>query len=685
MRRSFTRSERVLIFKLAGGRCQECGDDLLPGWHCDHVVPFFAGGPTDLSNVQALCQACNLRKGKSMTDQFKPRKFQEELWQAASVNHDRGSRLTVGLAAPGWGKENAAIYTANMFARNFGARLAIIFTPRVNLARSYETNYEGPYRGPSGGRRRDRSRALREQFDPIRLEHLEHRPNAEPLVPSEWNWPVGIVSCYASLVSDMARGDKSLYRALAREYRGKFVLIADEAQFCGIDLESGEGGTQSATFFDELHSEAMHTVLLAGYDRRADNLPLVLCDDKYADPANGETRGKLLPDAQGTYGEGQELGYLRPFYVDYLDDDVVQLNFTTEELESYKLSENSTYLNQVLDKEPVWRALVDKVAERVRERKGVWSGYRGIICCKSMDQARQVMSYLSSQKFSGLRPLLAISQDGRQAHENMDAFRADDAPYDILVTVRMAYIGYDCRNITVVGILTHWRHIGHLFQQAGRGMRMLPNRPSDEQWCMLVAPADNGMRKFIEWLKFEQMKGLRKGPESTPVLGPPKAVIRAATPAEVTSESADESITDPEEYAEIEELRRRFSIAEPATKLKKLRDMWKYGFYSEEHNPPEQGDPTMPTEGGPSLTAKDIMREAASEVSRLMKDALSVCGVQPADGTDEYRQAVNWFYTRVANASCWAPEANTPEKSEQRLNAARNVHDECVKRGQVFW
>jgi 5-methylcytosine-specific restriction endonuclease McrA len=61
--RRFSRRERQLILDLAGGRCQECSDELLPGWHADHEIPFSAGGPTDLSNARALCRECNLLKG----------------------------------------------------------------------------------------------------------------------------------------------------------------------------------------------------------------------------------------------------------------------------------------------------------------------------------------------------------------------------------------------------------------------------------------------------------------------------------------------------------------------------------------------------------------------------------------------------------------------------------------------
>ena len=49
---------------LAGGFCRLCGERLSQNFHADHVVPFSKGGPTTVSNGQALCPRCNLSKGK---------------------------------------------------------------------------------------------------------------------------------------------------------------------------------------------------------------------------------------------------------------------------------------------------------------------------------------------------------------------------------------------------------------------------------------------------------------------------------------------------------------------------------------------------------------------------------------------------------------------------------------------
>lgn len=74
-----------------------CGDLLVAGWHADHVIPWSAGGPTDVVNGQSLCGSCNLKKGKSqMIDQqifdgFKgmdfvaPSGFEPRDWQSTNL------------------------------------------------------------------------------------------------------------------------------------------------------------------------------------------------------------------------------------------------------------------------------------------------------------------------------------------------------------------------------------------------------------------------------------------------------------------------------------------------------------------------------------------------------------------------------------------------------------------------
>lgn len=55
---------RNALYIGAGGKCALCGDDLHPGWHADHIVPYSVSGRTNVHEMQPLCALCNLRKGK---------------------------------------------------------------------------------------------------------------------------------------------------------------------------------------------------------------------------------------------------------------------------------------------------------------------------------------------------------------------------------------------------------------------------------------------------------------------------------------------------------------------------------------------------------------------------------------------------------------------------------------------
>ena len=63
--RLFTKRERQALYIAADGKCQICGRELSKDWHADHIVPWANGGETDVINGQALCPACNLKKGAS--------------------------------------------------------------------------------------------------------------------------------------------------------------------------------------------------------------------------------------------------------------------------------------------------------------------------------------------------------------------------------------------------------------------------------------------------------------------------------------------------------------------------------------------------------------------------------------------------------------------------------------------
>lgn len=64
MQRRFTGQQRKALYLRSNGKCAQCGVALdITNFHADHVKAFSRGGMTDEVNGQALCPACNLKKG----------------------------------------------------------------------------------------------------------------------------------------------------------------------------------------------------------------------------------------------------------------------------------------------------------------------------------------------------------------------------------------------------------------------------------------------------------------------------------------------------------------------------------------------------------------------------------------------------------------------------------------------
>jgi superfamily II DNA or RNA helicase len=70
--RAFSPLQRVEIFNRSNGNCQRCGVDItLSNFHADHIIPWSQNGKTQVSNGQALCPPCNLKKSGTMDLNYK--------------------------------------------------------------------------------------------------------------------------------------------------------------------------------------------------------------------------------------------------------------------------------------------------------------------------------------------------------------------------------------------------------------------------------------------------------------------------------------------------------------------------------------------------------------------------------------------------------------------------------------
>lgn len=59
-----------LLLRKQSGLCVYCSIQLDNNYHVDHIMPLYLGGSNWPSNLQLLCQSCNLRKSRKHPDDF---------------------------------------------------------------------------------------------------------------------------------------------------------------------------------------------------------------------------------------------------------------------------------------------------------------------------------------------------------------------------------------------------------------------------------------------------------------------------------------------------------------------------------------------------------------------------------------------------------------------------------------
>lgn len=535
-RRRFNKGERIDLYLAADGRCEECGAELERGWHGDHVVPWSAGGATSVANGRALCPDCNLKRGRRV----QLRAFQARLVNAVLDNVARGQRITMAYCAPGAGKTLGSQYAINELQRRRHIDTVAVFSPRRNLCGQYELDWK-----------RDAGLCPTPQMGPI-----VWSGNETPLVPGD-AW--GYTSTYAALTAQ-----RKLHINWAKTHRGRFGLVGDEAQALGMEGELG-GGTKAAEFFEEMSSYAAHTLMLTGTPNRSDGHRILF--GVYTEP-DEKGRIYLQPDVHSSYREGVSEEYLRPFHAE-ISDGEMDWHWADGNSELLRLSETDEGLLRFVTEAGIWEPLIDDTVERVRRTQQRDQDYCGLVACATQDHVSEVHRYLK-RKHPTVRAIVAKSNDGQEALDNLTAFKKGG--YDLLLTVRMAYIGYDHKPISTVCPLTHYRDFGHLLQLNARGMRVWDKHPFDEQNIYVIAPHDPKMQKFLLWLRSESERGMlerRPGPPGPPPPPPRLGWAEAARVTETRALGIDPSgDLQPAQLVQVRTLAKRWNLgAVPETGL----------------------------------------------------------------------------------------------------------------------
>lgn len=600
-------------------------------------------------------------------DAFEPRPFQQDVIESVLDGIATGRNVTVALGTPGTGKTLAYQATATRLMREGLIDYIAVFVPRVSLAQQCETSWMHQ------DRETKELRGYHKLFDPRgRLGKIRHIESNPPLTqPGETG--TGFVACYASLAVDQ----DSTFSDWAEEYQGRFLLVADEAQFCGATDEKGNG-TKAGALIADLSEYAAHTLLLTGTPYRADGRPLVLAD--YGD-ADDDGRQVLIRQVEATYTDGIDGGYLRRFeflmHEGHIKETAVGREWSTE----YKMSSRESNLSPVMRMPTTWEPLTDLVVQAVREKQILNPSYRGLISCMEKRDAEAVVNYLK-RAHPSLRVFLAVSSDGAAAQKALQDFKVEQA--DVLVTVRMAFIGYDCPQITVVGILTHYRDMGHLMQLVGRGLRVWDQEPVDEQSCRVIAPDDPRMAAFLAKMREESDEGMRRRQERErrdDPDGPPRddtgtealTFIEATKMTTVRAVSNDTEVEHDERML-IELLKQKFGISADTTTLAALVE--DYGIRAKALAPsPDEATVHFDEEPEPTatpLTDKQLIEKINGGVPELVKAHLASREI--FGGRADYGMFVAKVTKRINKAAgLTAPEVRTVEQAETRMAAARRI------------
>ncbi|MEM8485053.1 MAG: hypothetical protein AAF564_05865, partial [Bacteroidota bacterium] len=317
--------------------------------------------------------------------------------------------------------------------------------------------------------------------------------NEFPLISPRIRTQFGAVTTYSSLCKNP--------QIHFNQFKcGRFALILDEAHQLGQETEGGQG-TQSAKLIEQLVEYAEFVIIMTGTEVRTDRKKIlpkyITYEERTGD--NGEKKLYLVPDVLARYTDGVRDGYLRKFWYNLVD--VSYSKVFSDRTEQVNIEYEDGSIKKAVKHPEVWQALVDKGVERLLEGKqNIDQRLCELITAVDQAHARKIHRYLL-EKYPRLKSLIAVSDDGAKAKNNLEDFK--QGGYDILVTVKMAYVGYSYKWLMYWVCASHYRAFLDLEQTSGRIIRTLPAStiPLKKQLAEVIAPSDVRMRNFLIYMK----------------------------------------------------------------------------------------------------------------------------------------------------------------------------------------
>lgn len=417
--RLFNKAQKQIIFSQSHGVCQLCGNELPSDWHADHVVPFSKGGETKLSNSQALCPNCNIKKSNKMLEL---RKWQELFFKEPYKFYDKKKKSYLLHAGVGSGKTIASIKAYVEFVKD-GFHV-VVCSPSENIRTEWANEFNNM------GYNIDDKYSFRYNYK------------------SEYH---GISITYQSLT--YANTGFLISNRIIDE---KTILILDEVHHLG-DTKSWGDAVQA---MGEL---AGFVLLLTGTPTRSDNVKIPFA---IYEAITEDKKFKLKVDYSYSYADSVRDKICCP--ITFRAIDIINENTPDGYLKDCPL--HRKILNSSLDtKENTWvldviNNYADKQLDELRERM---PDAGGLIVCNSIEDAKNLSNDM---------PLATLVTSDEDNGHQIDEFKKSDDKW--IISVRMVSEGVNIPRLRVIVYATNYNTMLFFQQVAGRGVR---NRNDNER------------------------------------------------------------------------------------------------------------------------------------------------------------------------------------------------------------